>query len=66
LGPGIGAKKGIGAILFGMVIVIEKKVSIGKDVEDLPIIEIRGGNENGKRTKICVGLSGGRIAQENS
>ena len=27
-------------ILFGMVIVIEKKVSIGKDVEDLPIIEI--------------------------
>ena len=30
-------------ILFGMVIVIEKKVSIGKDVEDLPIIEIKGG-----------------------
>jgi len=26
-----------------MVIVIEKKVSIGKDVEDLPIIEIKGG-----------------------
>ena len=46
-----------------MVIVIEKKVSIGKDVEDLPIIEIKGGDENGKRTKICVGLNGGRITQ---
>ena len=46
-----------------MVIVIEKKVSIGKDVEDLPIIEIKKENENGKRTKICVGLNGGRITQ---
>lgn len=50
-------KIGTAPILFGMVVVIEKKVSIGKDVEDLPIIEIKGGGMRmGKGQRYALAL----------